>query len=240
MRFRRRVINQTLLYVLVSMVGLAVIISVLDRSSRSWGFWVFLGIAELVGAVAVGVSFVRSYRRQLTLCRGSAIELWSDSLVYRIDGRPPLVIRREDMEYLQLRPGPNGVLLVRGRDGLQQSLLISTGIGDFDHLYATLRQWCPDAPKGNALLRLRLWFFGINVLMIVASVAIILADNLWLVTAAAVAVLAIQAWRIRLLWRTPTIDKIGRRRIWFLAVVGLAVVGVAAMKWVLFLTKVFH
>ncbi len=210
--------------------GSYVIIHFARGTAGGSSLWIGLSVFVPALVISLLLSYWIGFRRQLRICHGTTIELWPDSLIYRIDGRPPLVLRREEIESLQLRPAAR-VLFVKSSKGIERSLLIATGINDFDKLHEALSCWCPESPQSNPWLRLRLHQAILSALSVGSVLGVCYSSDLRLVTPAAMVIILVTAWHVVVILRASHLPKRTRHKVWLSVTLCVVLVAVAALKW---------
>jgi len=223
----RHVITPTASLTGIAVTGVCVYFAVTAKALWWIAPAIILGIAVPVGVVNTW----RSYRHGLKLCQSSAVELWPDGITYRIAGRPPLVIRREDMVSLKFKPGRNGRLYVGNRDA-SRSVAIANDVNDFDALHRALSEWCPEnRSAANPFLRLRRLSYALAAVNIACFLVVLWVRNVWIVTPAAIVVLGLDIRSFVAIHRAEYLDKASRRRRWILVASCLLVLALATVKW---------
>ena len=188
-------------------------------------------IGSAVGAAAFLPLMYVAYRfwfRPVIL--GTTYELWPDRIVSRILGRPPLVIRRDEVASVRVTPWVGRHMVVENHHG--ECMSIPWCVRGFEQLAETLKGWTPTAEAGRQLRRRQNWR-AMRWLMVatVALFSVAPTNPIW-GTAALPVVAAAFAWQAWEGCRREHLDKISR--IFFLlacAALPLIMTGFVALRW---------
>jgi len=223
------------------MAVLAVVFLVAGGVLVFWPLAGGLGIV-VVAAVAIGVTIVvllmvvaQFYLNrwwQLKLWRATRIELWPDCIIRRIEGRPPLVIRKEDVASIWVKKGVPRRLVVRSKRGFYESMGIPAAVIGFEELCERVRAWgVPESWGAWSYLRHPSFVFGV-VMPLAAFYGAMEVDNPVLVTVFTLITVsgsALFAWR---LWTGRHRDKWTRRLVWLIPVFLAVFLGMETFeKW---------
>lgn len=139
--FRREM--RTLPLVAVGMVLTIVVLLAFDACGSERGVDIRKMLVLSVGTAVLCPSFV--FLRFWLLRRvevGTVYQLWSDRIVSRVDGRPPLVIQKDQV--CRMREDRHGCLTIKDRNG--RTMVLKCELANFSALKAALLSW-PLAPR---------------------------------------------------------------------------------------------